>query len=291
MMSQSKSTLPNFDTLWNYGDPGETERRFRELLPAAELSHDAEYLAQLLTQIARCEGLQGKFEMGHATLDAAEQLISKHDLRLARARYLLERGRAYNSSNQRESALPLFHQAYDVASALNESRYAVDAVHMIAIAEVEPAIQLEWNLKAIALAEATNERGWLFALYNNVGETYLSLGEYDSAYDYFSRLAALQAERTGSPDMYTVKDRAKAARLAGRMQESQTLMQPILDRLLTEGKDDGYIRQELAEALYSLGKGELAGPHYAMAFELLSVDDWVVQNEPQQLQRMQRLSK
>src|SRR5713101_6975895 len=54
--SASRGKLPDFDSLWDYDHPGASERRFRELLPAALDSRDFPYLTQLLTQIARAEG-------------------------------------------------------------------------------------------------------------------------------------------------------------------------------------------------------------------------------------------
>src|SRR6185503_17574880 len=91
--------LPAFDKLWNYNDPVATEAKFRELLPAAEKSADLSHHAQLLTQIARTQGLQGRFDGAHATLDSVEKMLTD-DLKLARVRYLLERGRAFNSAGQ-----------------------------------------------------------------------------------------------------------------------------------------------------------------------------------------------
>ena len=87
--------LSDFDSLWDYGRPAETEARFRELLPAAD---DSPALgAELLTQIARAQGLQGRFAEAHATLDDLEPNLSRLPLR-PRIRYLLELGRVYNSS-------------------------------------------------------------------------------------------------------------------------------------------------------------------------------------------------
>jgi tetratricopeptide (TPR) repeat protein len=217
-------------------------------------------------------------------------MLAGDGVRLGKVRYWLERGRTYNSSDEQATALPLFHQAFELANALGENRYAVDALHMIAIAEKDPTVQLEWNLKAIAHAEATNEKGWLFALYNNIGESYLSLQLYEEAYEYFSRLARLQIERTGTEDQYTLKDKAKAARLAGRADESVELMMPVLDKLLSTGSDDGYIRQEYGEALHALGDVGGAKPHFAKAYELLSQDAWVAEYEPQSLERLRTLS-
>src|SRR6266498_5625258 len=42
--------LPDFDSLWDYNHPDETEQKFRELLPVAEVSGDDSYYAELLTQ-------------------------------------------------------------------------------------------------------------------------------------------------------------------------------------------------------------------------------------------------
>ena len=286
--------MADFDKLWNYGDPAATEQKFRELLPQARAANDPENLAQLLTQIARTQSLQANFPAAHETLDEVERMIAEHPLALARVRYLLERGRTFNgipggpSGGGPEKAMALFEEAYRVASELGEHRYAVDALHMIAIVEPDSKLQIEWNLKAIEYAERTNEAGWLFTLYNNIGESYLQMQQYEEAYDYFSRLAKLQQEKRGGEDMYTVKDKAKAARLAGRPAESLDLILPVLDNLLTKNADDGYIRQEYAEALYALGEPASAKPHFAKAYELLSQDAWAVQNEP--LERVKSLS-
>jgi tetratricopeptide (TPR) repeat protein len=162
---------------------------------------------------------------------------------------------------------------------------------MIAIVEKDPAKQIEWNLAAIKMAEEKQQHAWLFALYNNIGESYLLLQQYAEAYEMFTKLAALQTARMGSADMYTVKDQAKAIRLLGDAAQSLELMQPFLDRLLAESKDDGYIRQEIAEALFALDKHHDAKPHFAKAYELLSQDHYVIQYEAANLERMKALSQ
>src|SRR4029453_8070283 len=135
----------DFDSLWNYDDPATTEQRFGELLPRAEQGDDRSYHAQLLTQIARAQGLQRKFADAHDTLDTAQTLLEP-DLGTARIRYLLERGRVFNSSTQVEQAWPLFLEAWELARAEQQDFYAVDAAHMLAIAA--PLEQkLEWNLR------------------------------------------------------------------------------------------------------------------------------------------------
>ena len=159
--------LPNFDKLWDYSKPEQTERAFREIVPQAERAGDRSYLLQLLSQIARAQGLQGRFEEAHATLNRAEGMLDA-DLKLARVRYLLERGRVFNSSRNAQEGLPFFAQAHELATAEKFSRFAIDAAHMMAIAEPNPDEQIRWNLKGIALAQADPaQRGWLWSLYNN----------------------------------------------------------------------------------------------------------------------------
>ena len=72
----TETAILDFDTLWNYDDPAATERQFRQLLPDAEHSNDKSYLAQLLTQIARAQGLQRRFEDAHQTLDVVSKLLT-----------------------------------------------------------------------------------------------------------------------------------------------------------------------------------------------------------------------
>ena len=96
----------NVDELWDYGRPAETEAKFRALLPEAEAAGDAEYLAQLLTQLARTLGLQQQFAAAHELLDRAEALAEADSV--AQVRYLLERGRCFNSAGDKATARPLF---------------------------------------------------------------------------------------------------------------------------------------------------------------------------------------
>ncbi|MEX0788331.1 MAG: hypothetical protein WD040_05980, partial [Anaerolineales bacterium] len=80
--------LPELDSLWDYQDPARTEARMRELVPKAERAGDRAYLASLLTQIGRAQGLQGNFEGGHATLEQAEAMAAGAT---PRVRLMLER--------------------------------------------------------------------------------------------------------------------------------------------------------------------------------------------------------
>jgi tetratricopeptide (TPR) repeat protein len=288
-MDTTKS-LPNFDKLWDYQDPAATETKFRELLPLAESADDETYVLELKTQIARTLGLQGKFDESHALLDTIEKRLTP-DTKLARVRYLLERGRAMNSSGNPEDSRPLFEEAYVLADEIHEARLAIDAVHMIAIVEPDPHKQIEWNLKGIEQVESdASQMGWLHALYNNIGESYSAIQDYSNALVYFNMLLELQKER-GEPDIYTIKDVARVSRLSGDPTASLKLMQPVFDELSSQNKDDGWIREELAEAFLALGQTESANPHFVKAYELLSKEPWYKQNQASQLERLKRMAE
>ena len=72
-----------------------------------------------------------------------------------RVRYLLERGRAFNSVGRRRAPSRCSARPHEAAAARPRGRafYDVDALHMLGIA-TPPAEQLDWNLKALAAAEA-----------------------------------------------------------------------------------------------------------------------------------------
>src|SRR3712207_2634811 len=95
--------LPDFNTLWDYGQPAQSEARFRELLSAAQSSGDRDYYLQLLTQIARAQGLQKNYDAAHATLDHVRGQMTD-DLKAIRVRYLLERGRCFNDTSRHADA-------------------------------------------------------------------------------------------------------------------------------------------------------------------------------------------
>src|SRR3989304_2031256 len=125
--------LPNyldFDSAWDYSHPDQTEGRFREILLNTPEEHPA--FLELLTQIARAQGLQGKFDGAHQTLDQVENRIGDNPSR-PKVRYLLERGRVLNSSGKPEDSRSYFEQALDLATQLAEDSYAIDAIHMLAI--------------------------------------------------------------------------------------------------------------------------------------------------------------
>jgi tetratricopeptide (TPR) repeat protein len=290
-VGQAVTTLPDFDQLWDYDKPAETEARFRALLP--ESVRDVSYRAQLLTQIARAQGLQRKFDAAHETLDEAYALLTD-DLTRARIRCLLERGRVHNSSRRPELARPLFLEAWELASTSpGEDFYAVDAAHMLGIA-APPEQQMEWNLKALALAEKTGDaraRNWLGSLYNNIGWTYHDAGQFARALEMFEKALRFREEQGQAPAIRIAKwCVARALRSLGRVEEALDMQTAQLRELERIEEKSGFVFEELGECLLALNRPAESRPYFAAAHEELSKDPWLVENEPARLRRLKDLS-
>jgi tetratricopeptide (TPR) repeat protein len=282
----------DFDALWDYQDPAKTESQFRALLPLARQANDAGYLAVLLTQIARCQGLQRHFELAHATLDEVKALLPSATHR-AHVRYLLERGRVFNTSGETDPARDNFRAAWHLAVEHGEDGFAVDAAHMMAI--VEPgAAGLDWNLAALELSERSADpsaRKWKGSLLNNIGWTYHELGRYQEALDTFQSGLAWQQSagkvREARIAAWTV---ARALRSLDRTQEALAIQQDNLSRVKESGDPDGFVEEEIAECLLALGRTDEARPHFARAHEVLSKDPWLSTDEPDRLERLNNLA-
>jgi tetratricopeptide (TPR) repeat protein len=281
------SHLPDVDSLWNYNDPAGTEAMFRDLLPAARASGDPGYLAELLTQIARTLSLQRRFEAAHATLDEVKELLPAATPR-AQVRYLLERGRTFNSSRRLDEAKEQFLAAWHLALEANEEGFAVDAAHMMAIAEPGQA-GLDWNLTALDLAERSLQEAaqrWKGSLLNNIGWSYHDMGRYEEALDVFQRGVSEQ-QRLGRAEEKRIAEWtvARALRSLGRVEEALVIQQ----RLLASGPSEGYSEEEIGECLLALGRAEEAAPYFARTYEKLGADPWLQENEPERIARWKEL--
>lgn len=286
-------TILDFDTLWNYNDPAGTEQKFRALLPQAEAGDDRSYHAQLLTQIARTLGLQRRFDEAHQVLDTVDPLLTA-DLETARIRFLLERGRTFNSSKHPERAYPLFLEAWERAKAAKEDFYAVDAAHMLGIVEKDQE-SLDWNLQAIAYAEeslSSRARNWLGSLYNNTGWTYHDMGEHEKALDLFERAVILRQQQGNAETIRIARwCVARCLRSLGRNNEALEIQLALLKEGEETGAPDAYTHEELGELYLLAGNEETARPYFAAAYVALSQDPWLVANEPERIARLKALAE
>jgi tetratricopeptide (TPR) repeat protein len=294
-MTSPSSHLPDFDALWNYDQPAESEQAFLAILEQTAEDGSSAYRLELLTQIARAQGLQRRFDTAHATLDRAQAALDETptgETETPRVRYLLERGRVFNSAGEPERARSLFLAAWRLATVAGEDGYAVDAAHMLGI--VEPVEQgLEWNRKALALAESSADsraRRWRGSLYNNMGWTYHAAGEYELALAMFeSALDAWEVDgQTGRVPIARWAI-ARALRSLGRTQEALARQMALLKEGERVGASDGFVSEEIGECLLALGCEQEARPHFARAWALLSQDAWLAGSDPARLDRLHTL--
>lgn len=286
----SPQSLPDFDALWDYSDPEGTEEKFRGIL--LQFPEDDPAFLELLTQIARAQGLQRRFELAHQTLDQVERRLGEIPSR-PRVRYLLERGRVFNSSGKADEARPFFEQAWKLAERLEEDFYAVDAVHMLAIV-APPEESLSLNRQAIELAESSQQekaRNWLGSLYNNTGWSYHDMRDYVSALEIFEKA---EAWRRSKGDVKETRIAswcvARTLRSLGRVDEALKRQMDLFHELDAAGENDGYVSEEIAECLFGLNRLEEARPHFREAYETLSQDAWLAEQEPERLARLKRLA-
>jgi tetratricopeptide (TPR) repeat protein len=286
MLSQN---FLEFDSLWDYSNPQQTETRFREIL--IQIPEDNPAYLELLTQIARAQGLEQKFDRAHQTLDQVERRLGDYPSR-AKVRYLLERGRALNSSGNPDEARSFFEQALDMAKDLSEDFYAVDALHMLAII-APPDSSLDLNLRAIQLAESSEQekaRNWLGSLYNNTGWSYHDLGDFDSALDMFQKAeAARRSQGRVNEIRIAVWAVARALRSLRCFEEALSKQLTLKEEYEAAGESDSYVCEEIGECYLALDRAEEAQPYFAKAHEILSQDAGLAEREPARLERLKEL--
>jgi tetratricopeptide (TPR) repeat protein len=280
--------MTDFDLRWAYTHPAQEEERLKQMLPVAEAAGDSLYTLGLMTQIARAQGMQQRFDEAHATLDLVESRLTP-ELATARVRYLLERGRLFTLGRQRAKGRPLFEAAVELAVSTGAGYHAVDAAHMVAIASSDPAEQLAWNLRALTLTEEFAEAEiWFGALYFNLGMTYARMRRHADALAMFQRSQALYAARPWPERERLARTHAaKMLRLLDR--PAQALREQQM--LAATGEEDGVTQEEIGECLMALGCAERSWPHFDRAYRALSQNPWVVRDEPGRLERLKSLGR
>ena len=225
------------DALWTFDDPIASAERIA--MAAAEPERSELVRAELETQRARALGLQGRFAEAEALLESLEPAIDTLAVRI-----LLERGRLRNTEGNPSEAVPLFEAALLAARREGDTFLAVDAAHMLAIADRERSEQ--WTEEALADLSGASEPltlRWGVALHNNRGWSRLAAGDAEGALgDFEAALAA--AERFGTADQQFAAWWALARCLRGLGRTEEAL--GIQRRLAAERPGDGDVAAELA---------------------------------------------
>jgi tetratricopeptide (TPR) repeat protein len=280
------------DALWDFGDPAGSEQRFATAVERARHG-DERILAEALTQVARAQGLQRRFEDAGRTLDDAERALRPGDDR-SRIRVLLERGRIANTAGRPGRGADSFLNAWELARASGEDSLAVDAAHMLGIVE-PPDSAREWNERAMELARSSSDpdaRRWVASLANNLAWARHDAGDYAEALELF-RIALAERERQDDP----VRTRiarwavARCLRSLGRADEALAEQRSLAAELEAVAEIDGYVTEEIGECLLVLGRTNEARPVFARAYAELSSDDELRSREPERLERLRMLGE
>jgi tetratricopeptide (TPR) repeat protein len=191
--------------LWDFYDLDATEQRLR-----AQLENEPEDAAQaeVLTQLARVEGLRDDFDACDRLLEQAEGLAGSSAV--AQVRIYLERGRKLRSSGDPEGSLPFFEAAFSRAHDSGEHYLAGDAAHMCALAVSDDrAAMEEWPQGGLDLGEREPVAAyWAGPLLNNLGWAYFDAGEHQHALELFEQALEVRRRDPTNPDAIAFAEEA-----------------------------------------------------------------------------------
>jgi len=253
-----KNLNTDFDKKWNYSDPVATRASFQSYL---NQSDDLDYELQLKTQIARTYSLKAEFNEAHKLLDEVEATLSE-TTPIAKVRYLLERGRTYNSANEKTKAKEIFINAYEASKSLGLDKFAIDAAHMVAIAAKDLDQKLSWTEKGIKAAQATNDeklKGWVGVFLNNSGWDLFEAKRLNEALNMFKRCEEFHKSAGNKKNQDIAQwSIAKTYRYLGELEKSLKIQESLLSE--NNGIDEsGYTYEELAELYLLMEKKEKEG--------------------------------
>ena len=233
--------------MWDFDDLDLSESRFRALLDG-----EADR-AGILTQLARIEGLRGRFAEGELLLAEAEAAGG------AEGWVQIERGRLLRSGGDEAAARPLFEAAFETALAAGDGFLAGDAAHMAALVGDPEG----WTARGLELARHSDDPGaryWLGGLLNNIGWSRFESGDFAGALAAFEEALEL---RSGEPERPYARELARYAvgktlRALGRLDEATLQLEAAVAWSDEAGVETPYFYEELAECYAATGRPEAA---------------------------------
>ena len=238
-------TSPAFEPAphWDFGDPVASRARFAELAAGAA----GDERLEILTQVARAEGLAGDFDAARATLAALEPELADAGAGV-RVRHALELGRTENSSGNRAAASLHFLRALELADDARLDGLAVDAEHMLGISNDGEAA-LDWTQRALERAEGSQDptaRRWRASLCNNLGWNKMDLSRPQEALADFERALELRKEQGDQGPIWIARwCVARCLRELGRTDEARAMQLAIKAEREAAGEPDPYVDEEL----------------------------------------------
>ncbi|MCA8940274.1 MAG: hypothetical protein KDB07_10710 [Planctomycetes bacterium] len=248
---------------------------------------------------ARAKTIQGNLTEGEPLLERARAAREGADAD-ALASFGVVEGIFIRERGDKEAAKAYFIKLADFCEENQLYAKAVDAIHHIAI--VAPADEQEhWALKGIEAAERGGDatKGWLGALWNNLGWTYDEAGEHEKALD--ALLKAQVAHQANSGEYQKVAADAFVAHAlihVGRIDEAEKLndgVRVVSDAKLADKPDDAHWQErsfycdwkngEIARARGELAKAKEALEKAKAGFQALNgkgwYDEWLVKLDRQ----------
>jgi tetratricopeptide (TPR) repeat protein len=261
------------NAMWDFAKPDASEQRFRDAMKSAA----PDVRRVLTTQVARTYGMRGQFDRAREILAGLQADLERASVEV-RVRYFLELGRTYASATHPESARTpeslaqarhLFLKAHELAAQAKLDYLAIDALHMMAFVDAEPARQLVWDARALAYMQASSQadaKGWEASLRNNLGYARHQMGDYDEALRQF-QLARAAYARMGRERNVRVADWmiAWTYRAQKRYAEAIALQLDLERRWKEAGEADPYVFEELALLYRATGDAVQAAKYDALA--------------------------
>ncbi|MGO4691837.1 tetratricopeptide repeat protein [Glaciibacter sp. 2TAF33] len=178
----------------------------------------------------------GRHEQASAHPDATRERLL--------ARIALERGRLRVNAERPAEGVPLFTLAARHAAAAGSQFLALDALHMLALAD--EGQEEEWAADGLDLLDTVTDdrtRRWGVALHNNLAWHLHDSGRPDQAITHFERALAA-ADAVGTADQRFIGRWAlgRCLRTLGRTDEARAIQQVLAE----ERPDDEFVRAELA---------------------------------------------
>lgn len=279
----------DIDSFWEYTDPATSEARFQNALKTAK----GDERLELLTQVARTYGLRQRFDEAHEILDEVEEQLADSGTR-PRIRYLLERGRTFNSSGQKGKARELFIEAWEISQSAHQQGLAVDSAHMVAITYSGEPAAVDWNSRGLDIARGSQDPkaiALIPAMLNNNAWDLHDMGKFDDALPLFEEALAEWTARGKEPQISIAKwSVARCLRSLARNQEALTILRELEAELSGDGANDGYVLEELAENLAALDRLDEAKPYFLAAFVVLGEYAWFRENEAERFSRIKSMA-
>ncbi len=290
LLAPTAAPAIDIDAFWEYADPAASEQRFRQALITA----DGDTRLALLTQVARTLSLRRRFAEAHTLLDQVQSALPAAGS-VPRVRYLLERGRTFNSAGDTPQAKPLFIEAWERATASEQplDGLAVDAAHMLAIV-VSGDEGAQWTARGIDLARRSTDakaRALLPALLNNHAWNLHDSQRFAEALPVFREAeTAWHASGRQPQGRIATWSVARCLRSLGEFDAALQLQLGLERAWAQAGTPDGYVFEEIAELLLALERKQQARAYFQRAADILGHDAGLARREPARLLRLRAMA-